>query len=388
MNLFALILQVQSAKPRDNLVQQASIRQGYTSRLDPVDELRRRLRPRPAARTEQAPDLLQTPRGVERRPPRPPAGPPRMLQPQRAQRHAGRFATGARGPRPNGAPGRDGLRAWRGFRFGVLALFCHGHPGARALRQAFALPVAGRRGHLGRLALDGPPPAWPPAWRPSREPGRGGRSGAAAAGRAPEAFCDHRCDRAPRGRSCPCSAAPASRGARGPPLATRAPPGPLCPAECPRTPRACPQRGRRAQQAGGPWAETLAMVRSRPLCHPPGWPPQWPPRWPAPQARCQRACSVRPRPVPRTPRPGPRPGPPGRCQTPRCPWPPSPTGHRPPCSETAGYRVAHTPQRRPAPRPPGRSRRASPPGCGPAWCSCPWAWPAGSQTRAGAQPPR
>src|SRR5262245_49084103 len=66
-NRFALILQVHGAKSIDDLAQQASIRQGQTGGIDPVDDLRRRLHASSATFKEQAQDPLQTHLGVQRR---------------------------------------------------------------------------------------------------------------------------------------------------------------------------------------------------------------------------------------------------------------------------------------------------------------------------------
>jgi hypothetical protein len=60
VNWFAPFLQSHSTKPLDNLTQQASIGKGYTGRIDPVDDLRRRLHAGAAAFKKQPQDLLQT----------------------------------------------------------------------------------------------------------------------------------------------------------------------------------------------------------------------------------------------------------------------------------------------------------------------------------------
>ena len=80
VNRFALILQVHGTKPLDDLAQQASIRKRYTGGIDPVDDLRKRLHPSPAALKEQAQDPLQTHLGLSRRQQRHQEGPQRILQ--------------------------------------------------------------------------------------------------------------------------------------------------------------------------------------------------------------------------------------------------------------------------------------------------------------------
>src|SRR6516164_398449 len=123
--------------------------------IDPVDDLRRRLHPSPAAFKKQAQDLLQTHLGVQRRQQRRHEGPQHILQQQRANRHNRLLTEGTIGPLPGGAQGRGLLRAFGVLRFGLLELLFQGHQGALALLQAFVMPFGLRLDHLGLLYLDG-----------------------------------------------------------------------------------------------------------------------------------------------------------------------------------------------------------------------------------------